>query len=74
MRLRTRHGLIGPTTKGQIESALKTALDRLSVYLDVPKRSIAYAAACLPTLAANISNATEHNTLDKVFLVSKVFI
>ena len=61
-------------TKGQIESALKTALDRLSVYLDVPKRSIAYAAACLPTLAANISNATEHNTLDKVFLVSKVFI
>ena len=61
-------------TKGQIESALKTALNRLSVYLDVPKRSIAYAAACLPTLAANISNATEHNTLDKVFLVSKVFI
>ena len=61
-------------TKGQIESTLKTALDRLSVYLDVPKRSIAYAAACLPTLAANISNATEHNTLDKVFLVSKVFI
>lgn len=61
-------------TKEQIESALKTALGRLAVYLDVPERSIAYAAACLPTLAANISNATEHNTLDKVFLVPKVFI
>ena len=61
-------------TKEQIESALKTALGRLAVYLDVPERSIAYAAACLPTLVANISNATEHNTLDKVFLVPKVFI
>lgn len=61
-------------TKGQIESALKTALDRLTVYLDVPERSIAYVAACLPTLAANISNAAEHNTLDKVFLIPKVFI
>lgn len=61
-------------TKGQIESALNTALDRLTVYLDVPERSIAYVAACLPTLAANISNAAEHNTLDKVFLIPKVFI
>ena len=61
-------------TKEQIESALKTALGRLAVYLDVPERSIAYAAACLPTLVANISNATEHNTLDNVFLVPKVFI
>lgn len=61
-------------TKEQIESALKTALDRLTVYLDVPERSIAYAAACLPILAANISNAAEHNTLDKVFLIPKVFI
>ena len=42
------------------------------IYLDVPKRSIAYAAACLPALAANIANATEHNALDKVFLVPKV--
>lgn len=60
-------------TKGQIESALKTALDRLTVYLDVPERSIAYAAACLPMLAANISNAAEQNTLDKVFLIPKLF-
>ena len=60
-------------TKGQIESALKTALDHLTVYLDVPERSIAYAAACLPMLAANISNAAEQNTLDKVFLIPKLF-
>ena len=59
-------------TKEQIESALCTALNRLKTYLDVPERSIAYAAACLPALAANIANATEHNALDKVFLVPKV--
>ncbi|MGN1333776.1 MAG: DUF6179 domain-containing protein [Anaerovoracaceae bacterium] len=58
-------------TKEQIESALSTALDRLTVYLDVPERSLAYASACLPALAANITNAAEHNTLDKVFLVPK---
>lgn len=61
-------------TKEQIESALKTALGRLTVYLDIPERSLAYASACLPTLAANILNAAEHNTLDKVFLIPKVFI
>lgn len=61
-------------TKGQIESALKTALDRLTVYLDVPERSVAYSAACLPIMAANVANATEHNALDKVFLIPKVFI
>ena len=59
-------------TKEQIESALKTALGRLKIYLDVPQRSITYALACLPALAANIANATEHNALDKVFLVPKV--
>ena len=59
-------------TKEQIESALCTALNRLKTYLDVPERSIAYAAACLPALAANIANATEHIALDKVFLVPKV--
>ena len=59
-------------TKEQIESALCTALNRLKTYLDVPERSIAYAAACLPALAANIANATEHNALDKFFLVPKV--
>ena len=56
-------------TKEQIESALCTALNRLKTYLDVPERSIAYASACLPALAANIANATEHNALDKVFLI-----
>ena len=56
-------------TKGQIESALKTALGRLKIYLDVPERSIAYALACLPALATNIANVTEHNALDKVFLM-----
>lgn len=59
-------------TKEQIESALCTAVNRLKIYLDVPERSIAYAYACLPALAANIANATEHNALDKVFLVPKV--
>ena len=63
---------VGEPTKEQIESALCTALNRLKTYLDVPERSIAYAAACLPALAANIANATEHNALDKVFLVPKV--
>lgn len=61
-------------TKEQIESAQKTALGRLTVYLDIPERSLAYASACLPTLAANILNAAQHNTLDKVFLIPKVFI
>ena len=59
-------------TKEQIESALCTAVNRLKIYLDVPERSIVYAAACLPTLTANIASATEHNALDKVFLVPKV--
>ena len=56
-------------TKEQIESALSTALGRLTIYLNVPERSISYTAACLPALAANITNAAEHNTLDKVFLI-----
>lgn len=56
-------------TKGQIESALCTALNRLKIYLNVPERSIAYALACLPALATNIANASEHNALDKVFLM-----
>ena len=55
-------------TKEQIESALYTVLDRLTIYFDVPERSISYASACIPVLSANVFNAAEHNALDKVFL------
>ncbi|MGN0735460.1 MAG: DUF6179 domain-containing protein [Anaerovoracaceae bacterium] len=61
-------------TKEQTASALYTALDRLTVYLDVPERSISYASACIPVLSANVSNAAEHDALNKVFLMPGVFI
>ena len=61
-------------TKEQTESALYTALDRLTVYMDVPERSISYESACIPVLAANVFNAAEHNALYKVFLTPGVFI
>lgn len=58
-------------TKEQIETALYTALDRLTIYLDVPERSISYASECIPVLSANVFNAAEHNALDKVFLIQQ---
>lgn len=53
----------------EVQDCLKKALIYLIKEIELPQTSIQYVSLCIPKLAAEILNAVELKTLDKVFLI-----